>query len=182
MNPSESGGGDSLAVWCPLIPMNKLKTMVHHMVALEQVNARYDDWRASMRGKKIVGVHVGVLLDRVRILLMGIGIACAANRNLADTLQGIISDCLRKSCLDALDKVKDGKATDVVAVIQKFLENLRFTRDIFPEEEIDKAAIAVGINMNQATRDLAMNLSATILKAIYLQLLSPDPWQSTEGC
>lgn len=181
MNPSENGG-DSLAVWCPLIPMSKLKTMIHHMIVLEQVNARYDDWRASMRSKKIVGVHVGVLLDRVRILLMGIGIACASNRNLADTLQGIISDCLRKSCLDALDKVKDGKAADVVSVIQRFLEDLRFTRDIYPEEEIEKAAMAVGINMSQATQSLIMDLSATILKAIYVRLLSPDPWQFTEEC
>jgi hypothetical protein len=181
MNPSENGG-DSLAVWCPLIPMNKLKTMIHHMVALEQVNARYDDWRASMRSKKIVGVHVGVLLDRVRILLMGIGIACSSNRNLADTLQGIISDCLRKSCLDALDKVKDGKSAEVVSVIQRFLEKLRFTRDIYPEEEIEKAAMSVGINMSQATHDMTMNLSATILKAIYLRLLSPDPWQFTDEC
>lgn len=181
MNPSENGGG-SLAVWCPLIPMNKLKTLIHHMVALEQVNARYDDWRASMRSKKIVGVHVGVLLDRIRILLMGIGLACASNRNLAETLQGIISDCLRKSCLDALEKIKDGKEPDVVTVIRRFIEALRFTRDIWPEDDIEKAAMSVGINMSKATQTLIIDLSATILKAIYVRLLSPDPWQFTEEC
>ncbi len=181
MNPSENGGG-SLAVWCPLIPMNKLKALIHHMVALEQVNARYDDWRASMRSKKIVGVHVGVLLDRIRILLMGIGLACASNRNLAETLQGIISDCLRRSCLEVLEKIKDGKEPDVITVIRRFVETLRFTRDIWPEDDIEKAALSVGINMSQVTQTLIMDLSATILKAIYVRLLSPDPWQFTGDC
>lgn len=181
MNPSDNGG-DSLAVWCPLIPMSKLKTMIHHMVLLEQVNERYDDWRASMRSKKIVGVHVGVLLDRIRILLMGIGLACASNRSLAETIQGIISDCLRKSCLDSLEKVKDGKDPDAVAVIRRFLESIRFTRDIWPEDEVQKAAMSIGINMGQSTETLVLDLSATILKAIYVRLLSPDPWQFNDEC
>ncbi len=181
MNPSENGG-DSLVVWCPLIPMNKLKTLIHHMVALEQVNARYDDWRASMRTKKIVGVHVGVLLDRVRILLMGIGIACSSNRNLADNLQAIITDCLRRSCLESLEKVQEGKNADVVNVIRKFFELIRFTRDIYPEEEAEKAAMAIGINMSTQNQTVVMDLSATIVKAVYIRLLSPDPWQFTNDC
>ena len=181
MNPLDNGGF-SMEIWCPLIPMNKLKTLTHHIIALEQVNARYDDWRASMRTKRIVGVHVGVLLDRVRILLMGIGIACASNRNLADNLQAIITNCLRKSCLESLEKIQEGKNPDVVKVIGKFFELLRFTRDIYPEEEADKAAMAIGVNMSTQNQTLVMDISATIVKAVYIRLLSPDPWQFTDDC
>ncbi|MHA1907064.1 MAG: hypothetical protein ACW98Y_07205 [Candidatus Thorarchaeota archaeon] len=172
----------TMNIWCPLIPPSKLKPLSHHIIALEQVNARYDDWRASMRSKKIVGVHVGVLLDRVRILLMGIGIACASNRNLADNLQAIISDCLRMSCIESLEKVKEGKAPEVVSVIKQFFGSLRFTRDIYPEEEVEKAAMVIGINLSAQHQTLALDLSATIVKAVYIRLLSPDPWQFTTGC
>ncbi|MHA2423468.1 MAG: hypothetical protein ACXAEF_01695 [Candidatus Thorarchaeota archaeon] len=181
MNPTENGG-DPFAIWCPLIPLSKLKPLAHHFVELERVNGRYDDWRASMRSKKIVGVHVGVLLDRVRILLMGIGIACASNRNLADNLHAIISDCLRKSCLEALEKVKAGKDPEVVSVISKFFDSLRFTRDIYPEEEVEKAAMSIGINLSSQNQTIALDISATIVKAVYIRLLSPDPWQFTSGC
>jgi hypothetical protein len=176
MNSAENGG-DPFAIWCPLIPMSKLQSLSHHFVELERVNGRYDDWRASMRSKKIVGVHVGVLLDRVRILLMGIGIACASNRNLADNLQAIISDCLRKSCLQSLEKVKEGKDPNVVSVIKKFFEALRFTRDIYPEEEVEKAGESIGIYLSPQHQTIALDISATIVKAVYIRLLSPDPWQ-----
>lgn len=179
---SSDNGEDSFAIWCPLVPFSKLKSLAHHFVELERVNDRYDDWRASMRTKKIVGVHVGVLLDRVRILLMGIGIACASNRILADNLQAIISDCLRKSCLQSLEKVKAGKDSNVVSVIKKFFELLRFTRDIYPEEELEKAGNVIGIYLSPQNQTIALDVSATIVKAVYIRLLSPDPWQFTDDC
>ncbi|MFW9907307.1 MAG: hypothetical protein ACFFEF_01920 [Candidatus Thorarchaeota archaeon] len=174
---SQDAGEESFAIWCPLIPFSKLKNMTQYVVELERVNERYDDWRASMRSKKIVGVHVGVLLDRIRILLMGIGIACASNRSLADTVQSIIVDCLRKSCLEALDRLGGGKPPNVTKSIRKFFELLRFTRDIYPEEEAEKASMAAGINASQSEQEMILDVSATILKAIYIRLLSPDPWQ-----
>ncbi len=64
-------------------------------------------------------------------------------------------------------------------MIRKFFEMLRFTRDVYPEEEVEKASMAIGINMSTQNQTLVMNLSATIVKAVYIRLLSPDPWQFT---
>lgn len=180
MQPKDTG--DSLlTIWCPLIPDSKLNSLTHHIVELERVNDRYDDWRATMRTKKIVNVHIGVLLDRIRILLMGIGIACASNRNLADTLQGIITDCLRKSSLMSLEKVKEGKAPEVIATTERFLESLRFTRDIYPEEEIARAYNSSGFSGNEPdVINKTLDLAGTIVMAVYLRLLSPNPWQDIE--
>jgi len=172
---------DMLLVWCPLIPPSRIGGLSHHIVELERVNDRYDDWRASMRTKKIVNTHIGVLLDRIRILLMGIGIACASNRQLADTIQGIVSECLRKSCLSSLEKVRDGKQEDVVRTAERFLSVLRFTRDIYPEEEISKAYAAIGLSGNETSVvSGTLDLAGTIVMAVYLRLLSPDPWQFME--
>lgn len=173
---------DLLQVWCPLIPANKIGALSHHIIELERVNDRYDDWRASMRTKKIVNTHIGVLLDRIRMLLMGIGIACASNRKLADTLQGIISECLRKSCLKSLEQVKEGKLVDVVKTSAGFLNSLRFTRDIDPEDEIRKAYQAAGASGNEVSVLAGtLDLAGTIVMAVYLRLLSPDPWQFMEN-
>jgi hypothetical protein len=167
-----------LQVWCPLIPANNLVKLSQYIVELERVNDRYDDWRASMRTKKIVNIHIGVVLDRIRILLMGIGIACASNRGLADTLQGVISDCLRKSCLASLENVRSGKDPSVVATTEQFLKTVRFTRDIYPEEEIERAYKQSGSEGEMTTVTAGtLDLAATIVKAVYLRLLSPDPWQ-----
>ncbi|MFW9919096.1 MAG: hypothetical protein ACFFED_05825 [Candidatus Thorarchaeota archaeon] len=180
---SKDTGDDMLQVWCPLIPASKISTLSHHIVELERVNDRYDDWRASMRTKKVVNTHIGVLLDRIRILLMGIGIACASNRQLADTIQGVISECLRKSCLSSLDKIKEGKQQEVVKTTERFLGALRFTRDIYPEEEIAKAYRSVGLSGNEASVvSGTLELAGTIVMAVYLRLLSPDPWQSMDEC
>ncbi len=177
MRPTDADN-DLLQVWCPLIPNSKMGTLSHYIVELERVNDRYDDWRASMRTKKIVNIHIGVLLDRIRILLMGIGIACASNRQLADTIQGIISDCLRKSCLVSLEKVKEGKQEEVVKTTARFLSMLRFTRDIYPEEEIAKAYTSAGLSGNKGSVIAGtLDLAGTIVMAVYLRLLSPDPWQ-----
>lgn len=177
MRPTDADD-DLLQVWCPLIPQSKIGTLSHYIVELERVNDRYDDWRASMRTKKIVNTHVGVILDRIRILLMGIGIACASNRQLADTIQGVVSECLRKSSLVSLEKVKDGKQEAVVRTTAQFLGTLRFTRDIYPEEEIAKAYASTGLSGNEASVVAGtLELASTIVMAVYLRLLSPDPWQ-----
>ncbi len=178
---SKDAKDNMLQVWCPLIPANNLTRLSQYIVELERVNDRYDDWRASMRTKKIVDIHIGVVLDRIRILLMGIGIACASNRSLADTLQGIISDCLRKSCLASLKNVRNEKDPNVVTTTEQFLKTIRFTRDIYPEEEIEKAYTQSGAGGKMgAVVARTLNLAATIVKAVYLRLLSPDPWQYME--
>ncbi len=179
---SRDTDGSVPSVWCPLIPESKFSSLAHHPVELERVNDRYDDWRASMRTKKIVNVHIGVLLDRIRILLMGIGIACASNRNLADTIQSIMVDCLRKSSLLSLEQVKEGKPPDVVTTTERFLGTLRFARDIYPEEEIAKAYASSGHSENEAeVVGKTIDLAGTIIMAVYLRLLSPDPWEHIEN-
>jgi hypothetical protein len=182
MTPDEHTGTNP-EVWCPLIPMSKLAGFSQYLIELERVNERYDDWRASMRAKKIVGVHIGVLLDRIRILMMGIGIACASNRTLADSIQSIITDCLRKSTREIVDKVKAGKPQSVIETMDSFFSTLRFTRDIYPEEEITKAYHRSGGSPDEETAKqeitIALDLSATVVKAVYLRMLSPDPWQYT---
>ncbi len=179
---TKDASDEMLQVWCPLVPSRKLGRLSHHIVELERVNERYDDWKASMRTKRIVNVHVGVLLDRIRMLLMGIGIACASNHKLSDSLQSIISECLRTSCLLSLGRVKEGKHPDVVKTTEAFLRSIRWTRDIWPEEEIKKAYAEEGLTGNpDKVLNATLNLSSTIVKAVYLRLLSPDPWQDIEN-
>jgi hypothetical protein len=153
-----------------------------------------------MRGISFIGADVGVLLDRIRILMINIGIACATNRALAEEVQSVVSDHLR---IRALELVSDLKADSKERVAVKetltvFFQELKFTRDIFPEEDV-LGVIPVKVSLEEGsskgflgkligsksktvkvdkehTLQAALLESSNIMKKIYMRLLSPDPW------
>ena len=197
--PPESSDHFSMAVWCTLIPPGEMGKLVEFEEELVAINQTYEDWLVSMRGKSLVGSDTGVLLDRIRILMINIGIACAMNRDLAEEIQTILSTHLRKKALDIVSELQDG-STEKLAVketLSAFFSELRFTRDIFPEEEIEKV-IPEKVNPKgksgakkgrlgkirgstktvdkQKTFAAAVVESSNVLKRIYMRLLSPDPW------
>jgi hypothetical protein len=188
-----------MTVWCTLIPPGEIGKLVGFEDDLHAINQTYEDWLVSMRGKSLIGSDTGVLLDRIRILMINIGIACAMNRDLAEEIQTILSTNLRKRALDIVSELPE-ESLEKLAVketLSAFFSELRFTRDIFPEEEIGKmtpekvkssgksggkksrlgkirgSAKAVD---KQKTSAAAVLESSNILKRIYMRLLSPDPW------
>ncbi len=192
-----------MTVWCTLIPPDEIGKLVKYEEELRMVNQTYEDWLVSMRGKSLVGTNTGMLLDRIRILMINIGIACAINRELAEEIQSILSTNLRKRALDMVYEMPD-EPPDRLAVketLSAFFSELRFTRDIFPEEEIQKLTPervkAAGRgegkrgrlgkilgSMKESPRDVdthktikaAVLESSNVLKRLYMRLLSPDPW------
>ena len=128
----------SMAVWCTLIPPDEMDKFAEYDDDLRSVSAAYEDWLVSMRGKSFIGADVGVLLDRIRILMINIGIACAMNRTLAEDVQSVVSDYLRKRALDIVGELKaDSKEKAAVKeTLAVFFQDLKFTRDIFPEEDV----------------------------------------------
>jgi hypothetical protein len=190
----------SMAVWCTLIPPEELDRFAENEDDLRSVSEAYEDWLASMRGKSIVGADVGMMLDRIRILMINIGIACATNRNLAEEVQAVVSDHLRARALAMVEKLP-GDTTDEVAVretLEVFFRDLRFTRDIFPEENV-RGIIPIKVSMSgdsskgllgrlvgsktktfsmdqEKTVKAALLESSNVMKKLYMRLLSPDPW------
>ena len=197
--PPETSDHFSMMVWCTVIPPEELGKLVEFEDDLRAVNQTYEDWLVSMRGKSLIGSDIGVLLDRIRILMINIGIACAMNRDLAEEIQTILSTNLRKKALDIVANLSDD-STEKLAVketLVAFFSELRFTRDIFPEEEIEKVipekVKPVGKSGakkgrlgkirgstktvdRQKTSVVAVAESSNILKRIYMRLMSPDPW------
>ncbi len=190
----------SMAVWCTLIPPDELGTFSESEEGLRSVCAAYEDWLVSMRGKSFVGADVGVLLDRIRILMINIGIACAMNRELAEKVQTVVSDHLRTRALNLVDELKteSKEQAAVKETLSVFFKDLKFTRDIFPEEDV-MGVIPVKVSLEadssrgilgkligskgkkvtvdkEATLQAALLESSNILKKIYMRLLSPDPW------
>jgi hypothetical protein len=189
-----------MAVWCALIPPEELDRFSENEADLRSVSEAYEDWLVSMRGKSFVGADVGVMLDRIRILMINIGIACATNRALAEEVQAVVSDHLRARALAMVEKLP-GNTTDEVAVketLEVFFQDLRFTRDIFPEEDVrgiipvkvslsgDSSKGLLGRLVGSKTKTVSVNQektlkatlmeSSNILKKLYMRLLSPDPW------
>jgi hypothetical protein len=190
----------SMAVWCALIPPEELDRFAESEDDLRSVSAAYEDWLASMRGKSIVGADVGVVLDRIRILMINIGIACATNRTLAEDVQAVVSDHLRARALAMVEKLP-GNTTDEVAVKETlgvFFRDLKFTRDIFPEEDVrgiipvkeslsgdsSKGLLgrlvgtkkkAASVNQEKTVK-AALLESSNVMKKLYMRLVSPDPW------
>jgi hypothetical protein len=188
-----------MTVWCTLIPPGEMGKLVEFAEDLLMVNQTYEDWLVSMRGMSLIGSDTGVLLDRIRILMINIGIACAMNRDLAEEIQEILSTNLRKRALDIVSELSE-ESPEKVAVketLSAFFSKLRFTRDIFPEEEIDKVTpekvkstgkgdakkgsfrktrMSVNTVDRRTTVKTAVLESSNILKRIYMRLLSPDPW------
>jgi hypothetical protein len=201
--PPETNDHVPMTVWCTLIPPGDIGKLIEFEEDLLSVNQTYEDWLVSMRGKSVVGSSIGVLLDRIRILMINIGIACALNRDLAEEIQAILSDNLRKKALELVSRMPE-ESPERLAIketLSTFFSELRFTRDIFPEEEIGKAApesvkfsgkgkakkglagkiigSAKGTSKTvdrQETANAAILESSNILKRIYMRLLSPDPW------
>jgi len=189
----------SMAVWCTLLPPEELDQFSEED-DLRSVSAAYEDWLASMRGKSIVGADVGVVLDRIRILMINIGIACAMDRALAEQVQSIVSDHLRKRSLKIVSELR-ADTKDKAAVketLASFFKDLKFTRDIFPDEDV-MSVIPITVSLKgdsskgilggliglkskkvdvdkESTLQAALLESSNVLKKIYLRLVSPDPW------
>ena len=196
MAPSEV----SMAVWCTLIPPEEMDKFAKYDDDLRSVSAAYEDWLASMRGKSFIGADVGVILDRIRILMINIGIACAMNRKLAEEVQSVVSDYLRIRALDIVSELKadSNEKAAVKETLSLFFKDLKFTRDIFPEEDVmgvipvnvslesdsskGRLGKLVGLRSKKVSVDkeralqAALLESSNVLKKIYLRLLSPDPW------
>ncbi len=193
--PPETNDHFSMTVWCTLIPPDDMEKLVEFEDDLLSVNQTYEDWLVSMRGKSLVGSDTGVLLDRIRILMINIGIACAMNRELAEEIQTILSTNLRKRSLNLVAELPDEppEKLAVKETLTAFFSELRFTRDIFPEEDIGKVT-PEKVNPGEGKGRLgkirgstkkvdrqkvsaaAVLESSNILKRIYMRLLSPDPW------
>jgi hypothetical protein len=184
-----------MAVWCTLIPPDELDRFDDN--GLRTVNEAYEDWLTSMRKKSFVGADTGILLDRIRILMINVGIACALDRELAESVQDVVSTHLRRKALSLVKSLKeeDAESKAVKKTLSAFFKELRFTRDIFPEEDLKKAApdkvadpsrrgflgkvFAAKSDVDkEAVSKAAAVQSASILKRLYMRLLSPDPWGS----
>jgi len=190
----------SMAVWCALIPPDELERFSEHEDDLRGVNDAYEDWLVSMRGKSFVGADVGMLLDRIRILMIDIGIACAINRALAEDVQAVVSEYLRRRALTMVDQLPSDSVerAAVRKTLTAFFSGLKFTRDIFPEEDVKgvipmKVSVSTGSSKGsqgrrtkaksktskvdkEQTLKAALLESSNILKKLYMRLLSPDPW------
>ncbi len=199
MAPNKKGNV-SMAVWCTLLPPEELDQFSEDD-DLRSVSAAYEDWLVSMRRKSFVGADVGVLLDRIRILMIDIGIACAMDRALAERVQTIVSEHLRERALKIVNEIQENskEKAAVKETLTIFFRGLKFTRDIFPEEDV-MGVIPVKVSMKsdsskgllgrliksrskemvsvdkERTLQAAMLESSNVLKKIYMRLLSPDPW------
>ena len=190
----------SMAVWCTLIPPDEMDKFTDYKENLRSISAAYEDWLVSMRGKSFVGADIGVLLDRIRILMINIGIACGMNRTLAEEVQAVVSNHLRIRALEIVGQLKaDSKEKAAVKeTLTVFFQDLKFTRDIFPEEDV-MGVIPVKVSLEsgsskgrlgkligsrskkvsvdkESTLEAALLESSNVLKKIYMRLLSPDPW------
>jgi hypothetical protein len=189
-----------MAVWCALIPPDELERFSEHEDDLRSVSEVYEDWLVSMRGKSFVGTDVGMLLDRIRILMIHIGIACAMDRALAEEVQAVVSEYLRRGALMMVDQLPSDSVerAAVRKTLTAFFSGLKFTRDIFPEEDVRsviplKVSVSTGSSKGgkgqrvkaksktskvdkEQTLQAALLESSNILKKLYMRLLSPDPW------
>lgn len=202
MSPQDTDSDLIPISWCPIIPPEELSKLGEHEEDVRKVREVYDDWRASMRHKEIKGSDAGLYLDRIRMLMIGIGIASGTNRLFAETVQSIISRRLRKQTLYLASVLPEDTPPKkaVKRTLSEFFSELKFMRDIDPEEEIKTAAISRssdsgGAIMNRlrsmfskkdggsaqlddATMRRASVEATRILVKVYVQLLSPDPWGS----
>lgn len=195
-------------VWCPIIPFDQLRHIEGDDDEFVRINSEYDDWKAIMRTKSMVGATTGIMLDRIRMMLMGVGVACAQNRELAITVQGILADGLRLNARRIIDDMPPERVDNVTkAVLKSFFDRLKFTRDIIPEDDMQEAASTTKVTVSKpgssggilrglfrrkeaktetpVTVDDALIKKAllettNVLKRIYMRILSPDPWGELE--
>lgn len=197
-----------MTVWCPIIPDEDLMRLSSHQKGLQKISEAFYDWQASMRGKPIVGTTIGVLLDRIRMLMINLGIAVGQQRDLAEDVQKVISEKLRAASLRLVSKLQSDSPEDkaVKKTLAMFFASIKFTRDIDPLEDIrasmpdlrtlftqfeeDNRLAMFGVSDAEDLDDarcaeiklkvtkMAMNGSANVIKRIFLRLLSPDPWNN----
>ena len=189
-----SGNSVLMDVWCTLLPPEELHRFAGQEEGLRTISEAYEDWLSTMGSKSVVGADTGVLLDRIRILMINIGIACALDRELAEEVQNVLSEHLRQRALQIVEEMKEdtSQANAVKQTLAAFFQDLRFTRDIFPEEEIEgvipEKVLESGkrgilgrkkgskkVDTEDALQSATVE-SANILKKIYMRLVSPDPW------
>jgi hypothetical protein len=206
-NAMESDLGHNPAlIWCPLIPLDDLSGLTGHESELEKINQVYDDWRSSMRGRSTTVDDVGIFLDRIRILWINVGVACGAERVLAEKVQTIVRTQLRKGALTLVSRMPNETSEEsaVKQTLTSFFEQLRFGHDIFPLEEIQEVAVPLrrsrkssDSSSHETEREskqekkhqsaqkhtpsdgvvnAALAESLRILSELFAHLLSPDPW------
>ncbi|RDE14755.1 MAG: hypothetical protein C4K49_07320 [Candidatus Thorarchaeota archaeon] len=137
---------NSAPVWCPLIPFEDLQKLTGYRGQLERISQAYDDWRASMRGHANTAPDAGVFLDRIRMLLIAIGIACGGDRTFAERVQSIVGEQLKHGALSLVSRLGDESLTGpaVKQALMHFFKRLRFNRDVSPVEEIEEAVKSLG--------------------------------------
>ncbi len=125
-----------------MIPFEDLQKLTGYRNQLERISQAYDDWRASMRGHTNTAPDSGVFLDRIRMLLIAIGIACGRDRTFAERIQTIVGEQLKHGALNLVSKLGDESLTGsaVKQTLMYFFKRLRFSRDVSPVEEIEQAA------------------------------------------
>ncbi len=197
-----------MTVWCPIIPEENLLELSRHRKGLRMITNAYYDWCASMRPKTLDGITIGVLLDRIRMLMMNMGIAVGQDRELAEKVQKIVSQKLRTGALRLVSEVSAESAEKraIKKTLALFFARVKFTRDIDPLEEIRasmpdltvlKSEIAqeeqgtlpvtgeAGESSDYSIVDLKLGLtkavmveSTNVVVRLYTRLLSPDPWEN----
>lgn len=122
------------------------------------------------------------------------------DRALAEQVQSVVSDHLRKRSLKIVSELRTNtkEKAAVKETLALFFKDLKFTRDIFPEEDVmglipvtvslkgDSSKGLLGkliglkskkVNVDkERTLQAALLESSNVLKKIYLRLVSPDPW------
>lgn len=199
-------GGGPMTVWCPLVPPEDLLGMGLFKKDLSEVSNAYYDWCASMRSKSLEAVPLGALLDRIRMLMINVGIACGQNRELAEAVQKIVAENLRKGASQLISKLPAESEVEqaVKKTLAMFFARLKFTRDIDPKEEMRKS-MPESVSVKPETDDerltsvfskiqpqgmsreldiddkikitkLAVHEGTEVAKVLYTRLLSPDPY------
>ncbi len=199
----ESSHSDIPDAWCPLIPSKHIRKLYATVNELRRINDVYDDWRATM-SRHSETKNVGIILDRIRILMINVGVACGSNRDLAEQVQTLVSAQLRETALHIAsilsEKTNDDKTLKLS--LKEFFSNIRFVRDIDPTEEIRNAIRNAqrvstdpilekilkniypewtgeqreNIDKTASVTKAALDKVAVILYYIYKRLLTPDPW------
>ncbi|MFW9800985.1 MAG: hypothetical protein ACFFD9_11155, partial [Candidatus Thorarchaeota archaeon] len=110
-----------------------------------------------MRPKTLDGATIGVLLDRIRMLMMNMGIAVGQDRELAEKVQKIVSQKLRTGALRLVSDISAESAEKraIKRTIALFFARVKFTRDIDPLEEIRASMpdlAALRLEMEQETQ------------------------------
>ncbi len=195
-----------MTVWCPLVPPEDLLGMGLYKKDLSEVSNAYYDWCASMRSKTLDSVPLGALLDRIRMLMINVGISCGQNRELAESVQKIVAENLRKGASRLVSKLpaETQEEQTVKKTLAMFFARLKFTRDIDPKEEIRKSipesvttkaetdsgeapSVFTKMQPQGMSRDLgiddkiqvtksAVQEGTEVVKVLFSRLLSPDPY------